>query len=109
LSSTAAPPIPLLTESLRAWRIAGEVRAEADGAVLVVAGEQRLRIEPPPPGLPFRWMVVSGTRSRGATSLSSLLRVLHAALDPDYEGSRLRIAEPLLPPPPPGGEGDAAP
>lgn len=105
-TAAGAPPVPLLVESLRAWRIAGEVRAEADGAVLVTAGGRRLRIEPPPPGLPFRWMVVGGARRRGATSLSSLLRVLRAALDPDYQGSRLRIAQPLLPP---GGEGDAAP
>ncbi|WP_255575002.1 hypothetical protein [Caldovatus aquaticus] len=94
---SAAPPLPLLAESLRAWRIAGEVRAAADGAVLVRAGGQRLRIQPAPPGLPFRWMVASGTRRRGATSVSSLLRVVRAMLDPDHAGSRLRIAAPLPP------------
>jgi hypothetical protein len=95
----SAPPIPLLVESLRAWRIAGTVRAESDGTVLIDAAGQVLRIEPPPPSLPFRWMLVSTQRRRGVSSLSALLRLLHVALDPEYEAARLRIAEPLLPPP----------
>jgi hypothetical protein len=95
---TTASPVPLLVESLRAWRIAGEVRAEPDGAVVVRVAATELRIEPPPPNLPFRWMVVTPTRRRGVASVSALLRVLRTALDPDHEASRLRIAEPLLPP-----------
>jgi hypothetical protein len=94
---TATPPVPLLVESLRAWRIAGEVRAEPDGTVVVRAAATELRIEPPP-NLPFRWMVVTPTRRRGVASVPALLRVLRTALEPDYETSRLRIAEPLLPP-----------
>ncbi len=101
-ATVAAPSlIALLAESLHAWRIAGAVSAEPDGTILVAAGALRLRIEPPPPGLPFRWMLASAERRRGVASLSGLLRALHAALDPGYAASRLRIAEPLLPPPPP--------
>jgi hypothetical protein len=94
----AAPLAPLLAESLRAWRIDGEVQAAPDGALRVRAGATELRIERPPPGLPFRWMVVTPARRRGVASVPALLRVLRTALDPDYEASRLRIAEPLLPP-----------
>ena len=95
---TTPPPVALLAESLRAWRIAGEVRTEADGTVVVLAGGVELRIERPPANLPFRWMVVTPTRRRGVASVSALLRVLRTALDPDHEASRLRIAEPLPPP-----------
>jgi hypothetical protein len=95
---TAAPPVPLLVESLRAWRIAGEVQAKPNGTVVVRAGAMELRVEPPPPNLPFRWMVATPTRRRGVASVPALLRVLRTALEPDYETSRLRIAEPLLPP-----------
>ena len=45
----------------------------------------------------LRWMLGEGERTRGATSISSLLRHVRAAVDPGYRPVRLRIAP--LPPP----------
>ena len=81
----------LLTESLRAWHLPGDVSQAADGAIVVDAAK-RLRITPAPPGVPFRWMVENGARQRGVTGIPGLLRAVHGALDPDYEASRLQIA-----------------
>ena len=61
-------------QSLAAWHVAGDVRREADGALLVTAGEKRLRIARAPADLPFRWMVADGERTRGVPSVSGLLR-----------------------------------
>jgi len=82
----------LLAQSLRAWRVGGDVSREADGALLVTAGEKRLRISRAPAGVPFRWMVADGERTRGATSVSGVLRHVRAAVDPGYRPVRLRIA-----------------
>ena len=88
----------LLVQSLRAWRVGGVVSREADVALLVAAGERRLRISRAPADLPFRWMVGEGERTRGATSIAGLLRNVRAAVDPHYRPVRLRIAPlPLVP------------
>jgi hypothetical protein len=88
----------LVLQSLRAWRVSGDVSREADGALLVTAGEKRLRISRAPADRPFRWMVAEGERNRGAPSIAGLLRTLRAAVDPGYRPVRLRIAPlPLVP------------
>jgi hypothetical protein len=97
-------PIPeyvheVLAQSLAAWRVSGEVRHEADGALLLVAGDKQLRISRAPADLPFRWMVAEGERTRGVISIAGLLRTIRAAVDPGYRPIRLRLApQPLLPP-----------
>jgi hypothetical protein len=88
----------LLACSLAAWHVGGVVSREADGALLIAAGERRLRISRAPADLPFRWMVADGERTRGATSIAGLLRNVRAAVDPGYRPVRLRIAPlPLVP------------
>ena len=85
-------------QSIAAWRVGGDVSHGADGALLVTVGEKRLRISRAPAGLPFRWMVADGERTRGVTSVSGLLRNVRAAIDPGYRPVRLRIAPlPLVP------------
>ena len=89
----------LLGRSLNAWRVSGNVRREADGTLLVDAGERRLRVSRAPADVPFRWMVAEGGRTRGVTSIAGLLRAIRAALDPGYQPVRLRIAPlPVAPP-----------
>ena len=89
----------LLLQSLAAWRVSGNASREADGALLVTAGEKRLRISRAPADLPFRWMVADGARTRGVPSVSGLLRTVRAAVDPGYRPVRLRIAPlPLVAP-----------
>jgi hypothetical protein len=82
----------LVAQSLRAWRVSGDVAREPDGVLLVAAGDKRLRITRAPADLPFRWMIADAERTRGATSVSGLLRNVRAAVDPDYRPVRLRIA-----------------
>jgi len=84
-------PAALLEESLRAWRIEGEVRREADAITIEAAGK-RLRVTVAPPDLPFRWMLDAGTRQRGVTGIPGLLRAVRTALQPDYPASRLQLA-----------------
>ena len=97
-------PIPeyvreLIAQSLVAWRVSGEARHQADGALLLVAGDKQLRIARAPADLPFRWMVAEGERTRGVISIAGLLRAIRAAVDPGYRPIRLRLApQPLLPP-----------
>jgi hypothetical protein len=88
----------LLTQSLAAWHVNGEVRREVDGTLLLTVGDKQLRVSQAAADLPFRWMVSEGERSRGATSIAGLLRAVRAAVDPGYRPVRLRIAPlPLLP------------
>lgn len=88
----------LLARSLEAWRVDGKLRREADGVLLVSAGERHLRISRAPVELPFRWMIREGERTRGATSVSGLLRNVRATVDPGHRPVRLRIAPlPLVP------------
>ena len=86
----------LLVQSLYAWRVAGDVRRDTEGVLLVAAGAKRLRISRAPADLPFRWMISEDERPRGVTSVSGLLRTVRLAIDPHYEPVRLRIAP--LPP-----------
>jgi hypothetical protein len=86
----------LMSQSLIAWRLTGSVHNSSDGGVLIVCGEHSIRIEPAPPDLPFRWIVIVGDRRRAAISLVSVLRQVRAVLDPGYATMRLRIAP--LPP-----------
>jgi hypothetical protein len=89
----------LLAESLAAWKVVGEVRRESDGALLLTAGNRRLRVARAGGNLPFRWMVSEGERTRGLTGIAGLLRAVRAAVDPGYRPVRLRIAPlPLSPP-----------
>jgi hypothetical protein len=89
----------LLAQSLTAWHVTGDVRREADGTLLLVAGSKQLRVSRATGDLPFRWMVTEGERTRGVTSIAGLLRAVRGAVDPGYRPIRLRIAPlPLLPP-----------
>ena len=87
----------LLTQSLAAWRVAGRIARDTDGALLIDAGRS-IRIEPAAPDLPFRWMVTIDGRRRGAISLVAVLRQVREALDPGYAVNRVRVAfAPLVP------------
>jgi hypothetical protein len=86
----------LLARSLEAWRIVGTVEQGADGALLVRTARQQLRVARAPAGLPFRWVVEEAGRTRGAASVSGLLRHVRAAVDPGWRPVRLRITS--LPP-----------
>jgi hypothetical protein len=89
----------LLAQSLTAWRVAGNVAPEETGTLRISAGERCLCITRAPAGVPFRWMVAEGGRTRGTTSIAGLLRTVRAALDPAYQPVRLRIAPlPVVPP-----------
>jgi hypothetical protein len=88
----------LLAQSLIAWRVTSDVR-ETDGALVLNAGKHELRIRRAAADLPFRWMTDDGKRTRGAASVSGLLRHVREAVDPAYRPIRLRIAPlPLVPP-----------
>jgi hypothetical protein len=87
----------LLEQSLAVWHVTGEVRREADGTLLLLAGDKRLGIARAAADLPFRWMVSEGERSRGVASIAGLLRAVRGVVDPGYRPIRLRIAPlPLL-------------
>ena len=89
----------LLTQSLAAWRLPGEVCREADGALRLNAGGKSLRVERAPADLLFRWLMTEGARTRGATGIPGLLRTVRAAIDPGWRPVRLRVAPlPVLPP-----------
>jgi hypothetical protein len=88
----------LMTQSLLAWRLTGEVCNASDGAVLVSCENHNIRIEAAPPGVPFRWVVMIGSRRRTAISLIAVLRQVRTALDPGYATMRVRVATfPLVP------------
>ena len=88
----------LMTQSLVAWRLIGTVHGTSDGAILVSCQTHNIRIEPAPPDLPFRWIVIVDNRRRTAISLVAVLRQVRAALDPGYATMRVRIAPfPLVP------------
>jgi hypothetical protein len=92
--------VELLRESLAAWRVAAIVTRNADGSVEVRAQAQatRLLIARAPPGLPFRWLVGTDDRQRGATGIAGLLRSVRSAIDVNYRPIRVRIASlPLVP------------
>jgi hypothetical protein len=82
----------LVAQSLRAWRVSGDVARGLDGELHVTAHDKHLRITRAPADLPFRWMIADAERTRGVTSVSGLLRNVRAAIDPGYRPVRLRIA-----------------
>jgi hypothetical protein len=91
-SATAERLHELLAASLPAWRVVGDVRCEADGGILVTAGERAIRVTAAPAGVPFRWMVATAERTRGAASVVGVLRAVRSVIDPAYTPVRLRIA-----------------
>jgi hypothetical protein len=85
----------LLTASLTAWRVTGRVEREAD-RITLTAGEHTLLVARG--ASPFRWTVTLAGRARGVTSIAGLLRLVRRVVDPDHQGSQLRIApSPLIP------------
>ena len=89
----------LLTASLSAWSITGTVTRATDGAIVLDLPGTTARVEPPPAGLPFRYMLVTGDRTRGLTSIAGLLRAVRTLAEPDYRAARVRITPfPVLPP-----------
>jgi hypothetical protein len=98
MSAMSAHLHALMAQSLAAWRLVGSVHSTCDGAILVSCQERDIRIEPAPPRLPFRWIVIIDNRRRAAISLVTVLRHVRAALDPGYATVRVRIAPvPLVP------------
>jgi hypothetical protein len=88
----------LMTQSLLAWRLAGEVCGASDGAILVSCDNYEICIAPAPPGVPFRWTVTIDGRRRAAISVIAVLRQVRTALDPGYAAMRVRVAMvPLVP------------
>jgi hypothetical protein len=89
----------LLDESLRAWRIAGAVARDEGGGIVVAAEDARLVVTPAPEGVPFRWLVATGGRTRTAMSVAGVLGIVRQAMDANYQPLRVRIAPvPVLPP-----------
>ena len=88
----------LMTQSLLAWRLIGTVHSTSYGSIVMSCKEHSIRVEPAPPDLPFRWIVIVDGRRRSAISLVAVLRQVRAALDPGYATMRARIAPfPLVP------------
>jgi hypothetical protein len=86
----------LLAAGLAAWQVAGRVERDAD-RITLTASETTLLVARGAP--PFRWTVTMAGRDRGVTSIAGLLRTVRRVVDPDHQGSRLRIApSPLVPP-----------
>ena len=84
--------LALLAASLPAWSLSGSVRRAEDGAIEIEAAGTSARIEAPPPGLPFRYVLVTAERTRGLMSIAALLRAVRTLGDPDYHVAKLRIA-----------------
>jgi hypothetical protein len=85
----------LLAASLAAWQVAGRVARDGD-RITLTAGEHALLVTRAEP--PFRWTVTLAGRARGVTSIAGLLRTVRRVVDPDHQGSRLRIAPSSLVP-----------
>src|SRR5262245_27151393 len=81
----------LLRESLAAWGVDGAVSRTGDWSLQLDAGQVRLAIVRARGDLPFRWLVVSNDRRRGASGIAGLLRTVRAAVDPNYRPIRVRI------------------
>ena len=79
----------LLAASLTAWRVMGRVERDSDRLTITARDETLLVARGTPP---FRWTVTLAGRERGVTSIAGLLRTVRRVLDPDHQGSQLRIA-----------------
>ena len=89
----------LLEESLRAWGIAGKVMRDETGGIVVTAKDERLLVAQAPEGVPFRWVVTVGARTRTAMSVTGVLGIVRQVIDPTYQPLRARIAPaPVVPP-----------
>jgi hypothetical protein len=89
----------LLDESLRAWQIPGEVVRDEAGGIVVTAKDARVAVTPAPEGVPFRWVVKIGGRTRTAMSVAGVLGIVRQVVDPNYRPLRVRIAPaPVVPP-----------
>jgi hypothetical protein len=82
----------LLVESLTAWGVAATIGRDGDGNLVLHAGQLALSIRRAPSDLPFRWLVCSDGRSRGASGVVGLLRLVRAAVDPAHRPIRVKIA-----------------
>jgi hypothetical protein len=82
----------LLRQSLVAWGVQGDVGCAAGGTIVLAAAGRELCVTRAGHGVPFRWMVGDGGRTRGVTSIAGMLLTVRAALDPGYRPARLRIA-----------------
>ena len=88
----------LLTQSLKAWRVAGGVERDGEGVIVIGQNGKSIRIEVAQHPM-FRWTVSVDSRKRGAVSLVAVLRQVREVLDPGYVGQRVRVAlAPLVPP-----------
>ena len=96
MTDTVALVHRLLAASLAAWQVAGRVERDAD-RIALTAGEATLLVARGAP--PFRWTITMAGRERGVTSIAGLLRLVRRVVDPDHQGSRLRIAPSRLVPP----------
>lgn len=92
MSTVADKLHDLLAASLPAWRVEGQVSRDANGGIAIAARNQAIRITAAPAGTPFRWMVSTSGRTRGAASVVGVLRAVRSAIDPEYAPVRLRIA-----------------
>ena len=89
----------LLTQSLKAWGVAGGVEYVGDGVLVVGQNGKTIRVDPAPQHAMFRWMATVDGRKRGAISLVAVLRQVRDVLDPGYASNRVRVAvAPLVPP-----------
>ena len=84
----------LISQSLTAWRLAGEATCTRDGAIVIerTTHERHVRIEPKSDDSMFRWLVTVDGRPRPAVSLLAVLRQVRAALDPDFAATRVRVS-----------------
>jgi hypothetical protein len=88
----------LLTQSLLAWKLAGQTRRASGGAILISGERCEILVKPAPSDLPFRWLVTIDDRERPAISIVAVLRQVREALDPGYATQRVRVtAFPLVP------------
>jgi hypothetical protein len=81
----------LLTQSLVAWGLPGQLERTSDGAI-AICGRKDIRIEPAPEDSMFRWTVMIDGRKRNALSVPAVLRQVRQALDPGYAASRVWVA-----------------
>jgi len=78
----------VLSGALRLWDVAGTVKADADGLIVIV-GEAALHIVP---RAPHGWLVLRGTETLGVHGgVPGLLRQLREELAPDAKRGRLII------------------
>lgn len=89
----------LLEESLRAWDIAGKVERDEASGIVVAMKDERLLVTPAPEGVPFRWVVKVGGRTRTAMSVTGVLGIVRQVVDPTYRPLQVRIAPMRVVPP----------